>query len=350
VTVRAKLLASFLLVVALVLAVGLVGATRLSQLRNDSHRVSVEDIVPFTHASNLMESELGFYLTLTAIEETPLEEAHASRAEVRSLAETESEDMQAEGQALLQINTDFTLLAADQWPTAADRSEYEVALKDFQSFQADLVALRQTHSNDPAATLGANRDGAAAVMTAKDLVGTLSKQALAVDQGESTTYDNAKTVLIAAVAGALLLGIVLAVLFAEQTVRPLRRTVSVLRDVADGNLTSRLDLERSDEFGEMATALNTSIGSLHDVVKQIGRDADTITSYAAQASEQTRRVAAMLEEHGLGASATALVGDTEATAGNLEGMADDLHTMVSIFVTEDSPKAPEEPASGRTGP
>jgi methyl-accepting chemotaxis protein len=115
---------------------------------------------------------------------------------------------------------------------------------------------------------------------------------------------------------------------------PLRKTVTVLQDMADGDLTGRLDLDSSDEFGDMARALNSSVDILRAVIRQIGEDADALTGFAERASEQTRSVATMLDEQGLGETAASLIGDTETTAQNLAGMAETLHNMTAIFVTE----------------
>jgi methyl-accepting chemotaxis protein len=74
---------------------------------------------------------------------------------------------------------------------------------------------------------------------------------------------------------------------AASITRPLRKTVAVLEEVANGDLTQRLDVTRDDELGQMATALNTTLSTVHDVVAQLESDADRLLTFANRVSDDS---------------------------------------------------------------
>jgi len=84
---------------------------------------------------------------------------------------------------------------------------------------------------------------------------------------------------------------------------PLAIAVDVLRRVASGDLTARLDIRRDDEVGQMAAALNESIGSMEETlsnVQQASVELSSAASELAASSDQisggAQKQAASLEE------------------------------------------------------
>jgi adenylate cyclase len=55
---------------------------------------------------------------------------------------------------------------------------------------------------------------------------------------------------------AMLIGLVIAILFAQLLIHPIRKLVMALRKVADGDYEVRVDIDRSDEIGELVGAFN----------------------------------------------------------------------------------------------
>ena len=73
------------------------------------------------------------------------------------------------------------------------------------------------------------------------------------------------SVLIIAI-GSLLGALVIAFFFTRSITKPLNQTVDVLQSVSEGNLSSRLDLDRKDEFGILSTSLNRTAERLQGMV------------------------------------------------------------------------------------
>ncbi|MFN8076188.1 MAG: HAMP domain-containing protein [Kineosporiaceae bacterium] len=111
---------------------------------------------------------------------------------------------------------------------------------------------------------------------------------------------------LAGLGAALIFG--LGLLLARTIVKPLQRTVTVLEAVAGGDLTPRLEVTRSDELGAMAAALNTTLGTVHDVISQLEADAATLQETATL--------------------------DSADTVAELAEMATRLNLMISLFTLE----------------
>jgi methyl-accepting chemotaxis protein len=58
----------------------------------------------------------------------------------------------------------------------------------------------------------------------------------------------------------------------------IQKTVDVIESVAQGDLTKRIDVHSKDEIGEMAVHFNVFMEKLMSIVKEIGGNADTLTS------------------------------------------------------------------------
>ncbi|HET8614482.1 MAG TPA: methyl-accepting chemotaxis protein [Actinomycetales bacterium] len=84
--------------------------------------------------------------------------------------------------------------------------------------------------------------------------------------------------------------LMLTVLISRLLVRPLKTTVDVLNDVADGRLDVELRLSSKDEAGQMAVALNAALGRIRSSIAAMGENAHALAS----ASEELSTVAGEL--------------------------------------------------------
>jgi methyl-accepting chemotaxis protein len=75
-------------------------------------------------------------------------------------------------------------------------------------------------------------------------------------------------------------------------VRRVKKTAEILGRVADGDLTPRFEDGGTDEVGEMATALNTTLGTVQEVMGQLGADVEELSAFAEQSSAQSATAAA----------------------------------------------------------
>src|SRR6266511_2605172 len=90
--------------------------------------------------------------------------------------------------------------------------------------------------------------------------------------------------LVGLLVASLLIGLLMALLMSRAISRRLHQMVAALKDVAAGDLTRRVDVTSRDEVGLMGTALNNALTQLHDAVRSI---TGTATRLAGSSEELT---------------------------------------------------------------
>jgi HAMP domain-containing protein len=115
-------------------------------------------------------------------------------------------------------------------------------------------------------------------------------------------------------------------------VRRLRGTVQALNQVAEGDLTARAPEGGSDEVAEMGAALNSSLNTIHDVVRQIEEDAERLSTLAREQLVPPGSVS------GNASGTTVLMANSTRNAQELAEMADNLNAMIMVFQTAKDPE------------
>jgi methyl-accepting chemotaxis protein len=113
--------------------------------------------------------------------------------------------------------------------------------------------------------------------------------------------------------GAMLLGALLAWWLSRSITSPLRRAVMVANAVAEGDLSTRIDVESRDETGELMAALQTMNANLNTLVTRVRSGADTIATAATEVATGNHDLSAR----------------TEAQAGALEESASSMEELTS---------------------
>ncbi|MFI5494759.1 methyl-accepting chemotaxis protein [Actinoplanes sp. NPDC051859] len=121
-------------------------------------------------------------------------------------------------------------------------------------------------------------------------------------RGESLhqAMENARWTSTAALGGTLAVAVLLALLagimVTRSIVRPLRSVVRVLGRLADGDLTARVNLQRSDELGALATAVDRSTSALQTAVRQVLDGAGSVGDLSVRLSGVSERMANSADE------------------------------------------------------
>ncbi|MFJ3055864.1 methyl-accepting chemotaxis protein [Herbaspirillum sp. NPDC087042] len=116
-------------------------------------------------------------------------------------------------------------------------------------------------------------------------------------------YQQARNLTLGAIVAAVLLAVALASYLSVGITRPLRRAVQVAHTVANGDLTSRIEVDSRDETGQLLAALRTMNDKLKDIVTQVHQATETINTASGEIatgnldlSSRTEEQASALEE------------------------------------------------------
>ena len=176
------------------------------------------------------------------------------------------------------------------------------------------------------------------------LYDTLSKES-----GKSATMQIIVGIVIAVVA------ILLLWYAAGGIVRPIRNTVEMLKDIAEGegDLTKRLEIKTKDETGEMATWFNLFMEKLQELIQQIVSDAGSLntasasltgiashmTSGAESMSQRSTTVASGAEEVTINMTSVASASEEATTNVNMIAAATEEMTATISEIASKSEKS-----------
>ncbi len=100
-----------------------------------------------------------------------------------------------------------------------------------------------------------------------------------------------------------IVGSLLAITIARGIARPIQIVAAQLEEIAEGDLTQRVDMDRKDEVGQLAASFNTLAGKLEPTIAEVGSGtgqidtgAQQIASASQSLSEAAAEQAANLEE------------------------------------------------------
>lgn len=133
----------------------------------------------------------------------------------------------------------------------------------------------------------------------------------------------------------VVIGVIVGVIIAVRITKDLNRVNQTLSKVANGDLTEKVDMDRSDEIGQMGMNLNRTIDTLNEIVNEINvtsadvkNDADNLTKAIGETTIATEEIAQSIQDVARGSNTqaeevqdgsekTASVGDKIAHVNNL---------------------------------
>ncbi|WP_438870705.1 methyl-accepting chemotaxis protein [Paractinoplanes ovalisporus] len=109
-------------------------------------------------------------------------------------------------------------------------------------------------------------------------------------------YETTRTLVIALLAGSLLLGVGLAFAISRMIVRPLARNVDALERIAKGDLSARVAVESSDEVGHMSETLNQTAAAMGNMVQRIKNSSAMLAAASDELSAVSTELSSSAEQ------------------------------------------------------
>jgi methyl-accepting chemotaxis protein len=186
------------------------------------------------------------------------------------------------------------------------------ARKDYDAQQAKFMELASGGKKDEAIKLlltDLRRAQQGYFATSDDMLkflrARMDESSVAAHDGiQSTLTTNAVTLL-----AAIVLSIALASWIIKSITQPMHRAIEVARDVASGNLSSRIEVDSSNETGQLLHALSDMQASLGKVVANVRNGSESVATASAEIAQGNNDLSARTEQQ-----ASAL----EETAASME--------------------------------
>jgi len=153
---------------------------------------------------------------------------------------------------------------------------------DVTAFQAALPQVKDLGGQALAAFAGAR---AAQQSAAAELEAAAHERYLA-----------GRTVLLAAVALGVVLTVLVGLLVSRSVTRPLTRVRDVLQALAAGDLTTPTGLDRRDELGQTAAALDETQAALRSVIAAVAASSAAVAVASEELSASSAQISASAEE------------------------------------------------------
>ncbi|HEY1339243.1 MAG TPA: methyl-accepting chemotaxis protein [Bryobacteraceae bacterium] len=146
----------------------------------------------------------------------------------------------------------------------------------------------------------------------------LGKQAY---DDSDAVYFSLRRMLIGIIAGAVVASIALGLYISRLISRPLAKTVEVLEDVANANLTRELHVDATDEVGRMAIALNRAVAAMREAMIEVRSSASGVATAAEELAASAEELSSGAEEQASGQEETSATMEelTSAVGRNAEG-------------------------------
>jgi methyl-accepting chemotaxis protein len=322
-SIRAKLLVAFGVVLTLLGGVGLAGrqaTARMSTQAEQLYENNVEAAVQLGAAqSALWELRYGFPQFIVA-------------------PEKRQEILDSQAKFYTVIDDNLRRYAAGQ-RTPEERkalAEWEQAFTQYRQARSRWFELYGAGKVEEAADWRAKTTtpfGAASVAALGRLIELQDQAGHARLQEVNALGRQSTQLLIGLLVMSLLLGVVMALLMSRVISRRLHRMAAALKDVAAGDLTRRVEITSRDEIGLMGTALNNALTQLHDAVRSISGTATRLSTSsedlttvserlvrdADQAATQADVVSSAADE--VSASAQAAASSTEEMSASIQEIA-----------------------------
>ena len=282
-----KILASFLLLDLILLAVGVLSLISQSGLHDRIAAVSSRDLVPLSHLRDAQNASHSIVISGFAGSQSPDPKVKAAMAKA-------VKDYQ------VILDQSFQQLVATE-PAAMQAASSDL-IATHQGFVAADLAFKAGATGPNAEALGNKASDAYGATEPKfaGLAGAFLKDADVQRQEVNAVYQRSQTTTWSL----LVLGIVVGLVLAAGISRSVRRRTAImlagLDQVAAGDLTQTVEVSGTDEIAQMAAALNRSVLAVRAAMTEVSGSAQALAQSAIGLSSSADETARSVQEAAAG--------------------------------------------------
>ncbi|SDY80020.1 methyl-accepting chemotaxis protein [Micromonospora pattaloongensis] len=311
-SIQARLITAFLVVAALLVAVGLLNTLQQRDLKDRATAMAQRDVTPLADLRATQALMYDFSVTDLVREVVPDPQAkkfYTDRAQqLVAGVEPALQKLRADAPAELKPQVDRLV---ETWRTFLSSHEQRAANTDPAKAKElnDTTTKLYTKVNEEIAALSAT------------LVQDSTQQRAAMED----LYGTSRNRTIVLVAVGVLLAVALGVLVARSVRRPVAAMVDSLERLAEGDLTHEVDVRSDDEIGRMGHALRRALDNVRETVAAVAGSASMLSSSASTLSAASREMSGAAQSTSeravrVSSAADAVLGNVQTVASSSDQM------------------------------
>ncbi|WP_339531646.1 methyl-accepting chemotaxis protein [Pseudomonas mucidolens] len=334
-TLRQRILASFAVIIAIMLLMVVVSYSRLLKVEVNVHAVKDEAIPGIFFSSMIRSAWVDSYLQTQEL---------LGFGESQGISDADRQDYKSFEERLDQHVASYAQTIS-QGRDQTQFKTFEGLRQDYSKVLSQVLALHEADRDAEARKIFSEQLTPAWSAGRTKLNEIISEDKQLADKA-TTSIDNAVAAakinmgvsLILAVLAAGLCGLLLM----RAIMAPMKRIVDILETMRTGDLSKRLNLDRKDEFGAVETGFNDMMSELTALVSQAQRSSVQVTTSVTEIAATSKQQQATATET---AATTTEIG---ATSREIAATSKDLvRTMTEVSTAAD--QASVAAGSGQQG-
>ena len=288
-TLRQRILASFAVIIAIMLLMIVAAYSRLVSIETSEDKVRTDSIPGLYYSSMIRSAWVDSYV----------QTLHLMNDVTGRPLTKEEKDLYASYEARLEKElAGYRSTISD----GTDESEYEAFLVRHKAYDASLdtvVALFEKNDMDQARRLLVEQltpAWNAGRQQLNKVIEDNQNSAIHASNNISDAVLAAKASMLVSVLIAVIAASVCGFLLLRAIMSPMQRIVSILEVMRSGDLSKRLNLERKDEFGAVETGFNDMMAELTALVSQAQRSSVQVTTSVTEIAATSKQQQATATE------------------------------------------------------
>ncbi len=191
-------------------------------------------------------------------------------------------------------------IVASRGVTADQKKLYQEALNQLAEYRKAVHGVIDLSSNDisSATMFMGTSDDAFQILnkTLQDLLAMENKLSKESYDFSQKSFMRVLIISIAVMVIAIALSLCISIFMTKLILRPINKTIDVIEDISQGDLTKRIDIHATDEIGEMSRHFNVFVDKLHETITKVANSSSDVSSAAATLDGAAEQMAAGVEQ------------------------------------------------------
>ena len=288
-TLRQRILASFAVIIAIMLLMIVAAYSRLVKIETSEDKVRTDSIPGLYHSSMIRSAWVDSYVqTLHLMNEGEGRPLSKDEQALYTSYETRLANELAGYRATISGDGDETLY-----------EEFVALHKKYDQSLNTVLALFEKNDMPQARTVlnaQLTPDWSAGRVQLNKVIQDNQNAAIRASNNISDAVLTAKASMLISLAIAVLAAGLLGFFLLRSIMSPMQRIVSILEVMRSGDLSKRLNLERKDEFGAVETGFNDMMAELTALVSQAQRSSVQVTTSVTEIAATSKQQQATATE------------------------------------------------------